>query len=196
MWSPIKLSATTSRDPLTLPVWRKVAMLLTLSVAAFQGNFAAGAHLIAFKPISDYYHVSIDAIANTIGIGILGIGLGPLLWAPLAGPTGLGRRNTFILAWTIYVCLTPWLCFAESFNSFAAVRFLSMFCASVAQVLPAQQVGETFDRRYKGTAMSVWALFVTCGPVSTPSESTKSFLQKHNQSRAKIFFLQSSARVC
>jgi hypothetical protein len=161
------LRTSTDHDPLTLPVWRKVAMVITAALAAFQGNYAAGAHLIAFGPMSAYYGVSIAAIANTIGIGILGIGLGPLLWSPLASPTALGRRNTFLLAWTIYVPLTLWLSFAKSFNSFAAARFLSMFFASAAQTLPAQQIGETFDRRYKGTAMSTWALFMTAGPVST-----------------------------
>lgn len=155
-------------DPMTLPIWKKVAMVIVVSLAAFQGNFAAGAHLIAFKPMSEYFHVSITAIANTIGIGILGVGIGSLLWSPLASPTGLGRRNTMLLAWGLYVALTFWMAFAKSFSSFAASRFLAMFCASVAQSVPAQQIGETFDRKYKGTAVSAWALLMTLGPISTP----------------------------
>lgn len=162
------LKSTVDNDPMTLPAWRKVAMVIVISLAAFQGNFAAGAHLIAFKPMSDYFHVSITAIANTIGIGILGVGVGSLLWSPLASPTGLGRRNTTLLAWGLYVALTFWMAFAKSFSSFAASRFLAMFCASVAQSVPAQQIGETFDRKYKGTAVSAWALLMTLGPISTP----------------------------
>lgn len=164
----LSLKSTVDNDPMALPVWRKVAMVIVVSLAAFQGNFAAGAHLIAFEPMSDYFHVSITAIANTIGIGILGVGVGSLLWSPLASPTGLGRRNTTLIAWGFYVALTFWMAFAKSFSSFAASRFLSMFCASVAQSVPAQQIGETFDRKYKGTAVSAWALLMTLGPISTP----------------------------
>ncbi|PWN31541.1 MFS general substrate transporter [Meira miltonrushii] len=164
----LSLKSTTDNDPMTLPVWRKVAMVIVISLAAFQGNFAAGAHLIAFKPMSEYFQVSVTAIANTIGIGILGVGVGSLLWSPLASPTGLGRRNTTLLAWGFYVALTFWMAFAKTFSSFAASRFLALFCASVAQSVPAQQIGETFDRKYKGTAVSAWALLMTLGPISTP----------------------------
>lgn len=164
------LKTSTTRDPLSLPAWRKVAMVITHSLASFLCNYTAGAHLIAFKPISMTYNVSIEAVANTIGIGILGLGVGPLLWSPLASPTGLGRRGCYLLAWSCYVPLLLWLCFAKSYNSFAAARFIICFFGAVAQSIPAQQIGETFDRRYKGTAISAWALLMTCGPVATPSE--------------------------
>lgn len=144
-------------------------MVTTHSLAAFLANYTAGAHLIAFEPMSETFEVSIEAVANTIGIGILGLGVGPLLWSPLSSPRGLGRRWTYILAWSCYVPLLLWLCFAKTFNSFAAARFVTCFFGAVSQSVPAQQIGETFDRRYKGTAMSAWALFMTCGPVSTAS---------------------------
>lgn len=185
------VATSTTRDPLTLPGWRKVAMVVTHSLAAFLANYTAGAHLIAFEPMSETFGASIEAIANTIGIGILGLGVGPLLWSPLASPTGLGRRGTILLAWSCYVPLILWLCFAQTFNSFAAARFVVCFFGAVAQSVPAQQIGETFTRRYKGTAVSAWALLMTCGPVATPSECKR---QKPRALRSSPLLAPSSRR--
>ncbi len=65
------------QHPYNLPTWRKLLMLATVSLTAFAANEMAAAHLTAFPEVAENFKVTIAATANTIGIGILGLGTGP-----------------------------------------------------------------------------------------------------------------------
>lgn len=56
--------------PRNLPTWRKVMLLVTVSMAAWLANYSAGAHLTAFPQLAEYFGVSIAAVANAIGIAV------------------------------------------------------------------------------------------------------------------------------
>lgn len=116
--------------------------------------------------MSESLHRSIAAVANSIGISILGLGTGPLLWNAVA--ESLGRRPAYLIAWTLYIPCTIWLSVATSYNSFAAARYLAGFCASVSQTVPASIISETFSPEHRGTAVAAWTVLLVLGPVCAP----------------------------
>ncbi|SPO29575.1 related to multidrug resistant protein [Ustilago trichophora] len=152
--------------PYNLPTWRKLLMLATVSLTAFAANEMAAAHLTAFHQVSVAFHRTIAATANTIGIGILGLGTGPLLWNAIA--ESLGRRPAYIIAWTLYIPCTVWLARAGSYDSFAAARFFAGFTASVSQTVPASLISETFQPEHRGAAVAAWTVLLIAGPVTAP----------------------------
>ncbi|SNX85883.1 related to multidrug resistant protein [Melanopsichium pennsylvanicum] len=154
------------QHPYNLPTWRKLLMLATISLTAFAANEMAAAHLTAFHQVSVALNTTIAATANTIGIGILGLGTGPLLWNALA--ESIGRRPAYLIAWTLYIPCNVWLAQATSFNSFAAARFLAGFTSAVSQTVPASLISETFQPEHRGAAISAWTVLLVAGPVTAP----------------------------
>ncbi|PWN24554.1 MFS general substrate transporter [Jaminaea rosea] len=148
------------------PAWRRHAMLATLAFQAFSANYAAGAHLTIFPQMSEYFGVSIEAIANSIGISILGLGVGSLLWCPLA--QAIGHRPVYLIAWTFFVPCAFWMAFAKDYSTFAAGRFFAGFAGSISQVLPATSIAALYKPEWRGTAVSVWALLLIMGPPAAP----------------------------
>lgn len=101
-----------------------------------------------------------------VGIGILGLGVGALLWNPLGA--SIGRRPTYLLAWTLFVPICFWLAFSPSYNSFAAARFFAGFVGGVVQVLPVASIAELYKPEWRGTAISLWSLLLILGPPTAP----------------------------
>lgn len=116
--------------------------------------------------MSLYFDRSITAVANTVGISILGLGVGALLWNPLAA--SIGRRPTYIIAWTLVIPFTFWMAFSPAYNSFAAARFFAGFAGSVTQVLPVASITELYKPEWRGTAIAFWSLFLILGPPTAP----------------------------
>ncbi|KAN0065355.1 hypothetical protein ACQY0O_001191 [Thecaphora frezii] len=152
--------------PLNFGSAKKLLLLLCVSLAAWVANYSAAAHLTAFPEVAKDLHATIPAIANTIGISILGLGTGPLLWNPLA--RSLGRRPAMLFSWTLFVGCAFWLSFATSLKSFSAARFFSGFTAGSSQTIPAMILAETFTPQWRGTAISTWTLLLVLGPVTAP----------------------------
>lgn len=153
--------------PSNWPAWKRHAQLVTLAWSAFVANFLAGAHLPIFEPIAVEFGVSITAVANSIGIGILGLGLGALLWSPLA--SSIGRRPVYLLVWTLMIPLSLWIAFAPNYSNFAAARFFACFCGSATQILPVASIAELYKPEWRGTAISFWSLLLIMGPPSGES---------------------------
>lgn len=133
--------------PSNWPAWKRHAQLVTLAWASFAVNFLAGAHLPIFEPIAEEFEVSITAVANTIGIGILGLGVGCLLWSPLS--SAYGRRPVYVALHTLLVPLTCWIAFAPNFDNFAAARFFTCLCGSAVQILPIASITELYKPEWR-----------------------------------------------
>ena len=123
-------------------------------------------HLQAFPEVAKEFGTSITSVANAIGIGILGLGTGSLLWNPIA--ESLGRRWSYLIAFTLFIPCTFWLAFATSYTSFAAARYFAGFCGAVTQTVPASIIADTFTQEWRGTAVAMWSLLIIIGPVSAP----------------------------
>lgn len=120
----------------------------------------------AFHPISVTFHRTIAATANTIGIAILGLGTGPVLWNAFS--ESIGRRPTYIVAWTLYIPCCVWLSRAGSYNSFAAARYFAGFMGAVSQTVPASMIAETFQPEHRGAAIAAWTVLLIAGPIAAP----------------------------
>lgn len=116
--------------------------------------------------MSEYFGKSIAAIANSIGISILGLGVGPLLWNPLA--QAIGHRPVYLISWTLFVPCTFWLAFSKDYTTFAAGRFFAGFTSGVCQVLPATSITHLYKPEWRGTALSLWSLLLILGPPTAP----------------------------
>ncbi|KAL9939226.1 hypothetical protein V8E36_002039 [Tilletia maclaganii] len=156
-------SPSRQQDPTSLSKRQKWLMLLTLCLASFTSNLFGAAHLTSFPQIAAALDVTIAQVAESIGLGSLGLGVGPLLWNPLS--LALGRRPVYLAAWTLFLPCCAWCAAAGSFGSFAAARFCGAFCASVAQTLPATTISEVWSPEYRGTAIAAWTVAMIIGPM-------------------------------
>ncbi|KAL9940549.1 hypothetical protein V8E36_000037 [Tilletia maclaganii] len=159
----ITTSLSHQQDPTSLSKRQKWLMLLTLCLASFTSNLFGAAHLTSFPQIAAALDVTIAQVAESIGLGSLGLGVGPLLWSPLS--SALGRRPVYLAAWTLFLPCCAWCAASRSFDSFAAARFCGAFCASVAQTLPATTISDVWNPEYRGTAIAAWTVAMITGPM-------------------------------
>lgn len=110
--------------------------------------------------------MTIPQAASAIGIGILGLGFGPLVWGPLS--SSIGRRPTWLLAWSLFFLTTIWIALSGNYANFEASRFLAGFTSSVSQSVPAAQIADIFSPAHRGLCVSVWTFAIVTGPVTAP----------------------------
>lgn len=161
---PLSSETDHARSPLLSPYTG--ALLATASFGAFLANFCAGAHLTAFENVAKSLDVTVAQVASAIGIGILGLGFGPLIWGPLA--SSIGRRPTWLLAWSLFFLTTIWISLSGNYANFEASRFLAGFTSSVSQSVPGAQIADVFSQRHRGLCISVWTFAIVSGPVTAP----------------------------
>lgn len=153
-------------DPLNFSTARKWTMLFVVSLSSFIANYSAAAHLTAFVPMAAYFDVSIAAIANSVGISILGLGVGPFIWNPLART--IGRRPTYIISAALFVPVTFWLAFSKSYTSFAAARFFAGVMPSASQSLGSTTIADLFPKETRGDKVAFWSMFLVSGVYFAP----------------------------
>jgi len=144
------------------PKWRKLVVLLGMSLYSFVANFAsasvAPALSVMMGQIPLVFHTlppSFSTLTHLVAVNVLMIGLSNTFWVPLSNT--FGRRIVLIVALLLAVLATMWCGLATSFNSLLAARVVQGCGFGPADTIAPDVVGEVFFVHQRGRAM-VWLL--------------------------------------
>lgn len=124
-------------------------------------------YLPAMPAIGREFGVDQHAIQITLGVYLLGFGIGQLVWGPIGDR--FGRRWPIVAGIGIYflACLAAAL--APDNESLIAARFTQGIGSSAAPVLARAMVRDVFDRDRSAVLLSMMMLVMGAAPMLAPS---------------------------
>ncbi|KAJ8106206.1 hypothetical protein OPT61_g9691 [Boeremia exigua] len=153
-------------DPLNLPWWRKLAMLLCMSVHPFVVNFTSSSissalPIYAGSPIFGLPPKPFSSLSYLIAVNILMMGFSNLWWVPLANT--FGRRSVTLVSLLLLILSSMWAGLTTNFNSLLAARLIMGIASGPADAVSPDVVGEIFFVHQRGRAMAIYTVFLTVG---------------------------------
>ncbi|KAJ5811432.1 major facilitator superfamily domain-containing protein [Penicillium riverlandense] len=111
-------------DPLNWTTWRKLSVLICMSLYAGIGNFTSASIASAFPlyatPLAFNPPVSIGSLTHLIAVNVLMMGAANIWWVPLANI--FGRRPIILGNILLLVLCSMWAGLAKTFASLLAAR--------------------------------------------------------------------------
>lgn len=143
---------------------------LFASILACSGTFIVSFTSAVFAPGIDYaskeFGVSPEVGQLGTTLYVLGFSSGPLIWAP--GSELRGRKWPLTIAMLGGGIFTIGSAAAKDIQTLIICRFFAGMCgASQLTVVPGV-LSDVFDNKYRGVAISLYALTVFVGPFSAP----------------------------
>lgn len=143
-------------DPLNLPMWRKMAMLLCMSVHPFAVNFTSASissalPIYAASPIFGLPPKPFSTLTHLAAVNILMLGFSNLWWVPLANT--FGRRPITLISLLLLIFSSMWAGLTTNFNSLLAARIFMGIGGGPADAVSPDVVGEIFFVHQRGRAM-------------------------------------------
>ncbi|EXA34308.1 hypothetical protein FOQG_16680 [Fusarium oxysporum f. sp. raphani 54005] len=147
----IPTPTTDPRDPLNLPSWRKIVLVVNVSV------FAATATLMAssFGAILPQVQASYGGDPRTndlVTYPALFIGLGNFIFVPVAH--AVGRRPIYLFSLVLLVACCVWCAFSKSLTSHISGRNIMSLAAGQAEALCPIMVQEVYYLHERGSKIA------------------------------------------
>lgn len=152
--------------PLNWPTWRKfkVGGLLVLpTFTAVWGSSIYGAGLVTIK---SKFHVGTAVGVLGVSLYVLGFAFGPILWGPLSEI--FGRKMPILISGIFTTAFFFWTATADHFYHLMLYRFFAGTFSSAPLVIVAAAYADMVSTKFRGAAISLFALCVMGGPLIAP----------------------------
>lgn len=157
------------------PTWRKYAVLLTMGLFSFIGNFGASGTIPTSEAICSIYAnmsgfcftglapaleiieyqllppQSVSNLTRLVAVSVLLQGCSNIFWVPLANT--FGRRPVLILSLLMGVFFSMWCGLANTYSSLLAARALQGIAFGPGDTICPDVVGEVFFVHQRGRAL-------------------------------------------
>ena len=148
-------------DPFNWPVWLKWAIVINCFVYLFLSIFQAGISSEIPQIIAQAHYTRAEA-TNLFTYAILALGVGNLVWVPLAKFTG--KRISVLISSTLFFVCLIWGAVATSYNSLLASRIVGGIAGSSLEAIGPAVITDLFFEHQYATVASVYGIFVSLGP--------------------------------
>ncbi|MDE2781924.1 MAG: multidrug effflux MFS transporter [Gemmatimonadota bacterium] len=143
-------------------------LFVALAMLTMVVPLAINLYLPALPEIAVAFGVDVPGIQVSVGVFLLGLGLGQFAGAPIADR--YGRRSTTLTGMAIFAIGTTGILFSGSYEAFIVLRTLQGLGAGVAFVNIGAVVGDLFERqhgaRMLGAISAIQAVPRLIGPIS------------------------------
>lgn len=129
-------------------------------------TFTAAAIQSAFVDIAADLHVSVHKASYLSSLVIIVLGVGPLLWSPLAH--AYGRRPIFLNTLLCSLIGNIGCAVSPSYGTQVLCRTITAFFISPAAGFGSAVVSECFFRHERARYMGVWTIMITLGVPLAP----------------------------
>ncbi|KAK2616063.1 hypothetical protein N8I77_002773 [Diaporthe amygdali] len=153
-------------DPMMWSWLQKHSILACISLLGGLGTYAGLFIVPAYGLMSMQFNRSVTEVSYLVGIYVLVLGAGPLIWNPFAQI--LGRRPVYIASTAVALGGAIWGACARSYGSMAGARVLLAFGLSAVHALGGITVADIFPKEVRGEKIGWWTLLTTLGPFLGP----------------------------
>ncbi|KAH7146509.1 major facilitator superfamily domain-containing protein [Dactylonectria macrodidyma] len=143
--------STDPRDPLNLPEWRKIVLVVNVSVFAATATLMASS-FGAILPVVEAEYDHDSRTSDLITYPALFIGLGNFIFVPVAH--AIGRRPIYLLSLLLLVTCCIWCAFSKSLSSHIAGRNIMSLAAGQAEALCPIMVQEVYFLHERGSKIA------------------------------------------
>nr|OQO28070.1 hypothetical protein B0A51_06620 [Rachicladosporium sp. CCFEE 5018] len=153
-------------NPKNFSLRHKIWITTQLGLLAIAASMGSSIIAPAEPAIAAEFHVSTEVTVLVVSLYVLGFALGPLLWAPLSEL--FGRKVSMLPAMFVFSLFSIGTATSKS----AAAVFITRFFSGVFGSAPVSNVsaalGDLYEARARGIAVSFYALAVIGGPTIGP----------------------------
>jgi MFS family permease len=163
--APVQLDISPN-DPLQWPAWRKDAVLIAVGFYSFLSAALNPILATGFPDIAEAFGATLQQISFTIGIYMLGLGVGALVWCPTA--TLYGRRPVYLAAALLLMASCAWAAVSPSYASLILSRLLQGLAATPGELLVSVTVSEIFLPQERGFRLGIYMSLIAAGKSLSP----------------------------
>ncbi|KAL3294958.1 MFS transporter [Colletotrichum asianum] len=156
----IPTPTTDTHDPLNLPDWRKIIIVINVSI------FAAVATLIASSfgailPVVSKEYPGDPGVHDLITFPALFIGVGNAIFVPISH--AVGRRPVYLFSLLMIIASSIWCACSTSLSSHVAGRNILALAAGQAEALCPIMIQEVYFLHQRGTMIAIFCAAQTLG---------------------------------
>lgn len=153
-------------NPKNFPFWRKSWITFQLGMLALASSNASAIISPANEIIAADFNISSEVTVLTVSLFILGFAIGPLLWAPISEL--FGRKWSILPAMYVLALFSIGTATSQSPASLFVTRFFGGIFGSAPVSNVSAALGDIFEAKQRGIAMSLYAVAVVGGPTLSP----------------------------
>ena len=153
-------------DPLNWPAWRRDSSLLSLGFYCMVGGGIAPILAAGFSDVADDFGVDTEEVALTVGMYMLGLGLGSVV----ASPTAIlyGKRPVYLFSGLLFIATSIWCAASPSFTSLVVARVFQGMSVSPVECLPSATIAEIFFLHERAFRIGIYTLLLLGGKNLVP----------------------------
>lgn len=153
-------------DPLNWPAWRRDSALLSLGFYCMLGGGITPILAAGFSNVSQDFGVSVDRVALTTGLFMMGMGLGGVI----ASPTAIlfGKRPVYLAAAVIFILASVWCAESPNFANLIVARIFQGMAISPVECLPSATIAEIFFLHERAFRIGIYTLLLLSGKNLVP----------------------------
>jgi MFS family permease len=151
------------RDPLNLPEWRKLLIVINVSIFAGVATLMAASFGAILPTIYKEYHGN-ERVNDLVTYPALFIGLGNFIFIPIAH--SVGRRPVYLFSLVMLIVCCVWASQCQSLSSHIAARNLLGIAAGQAEALCPIIVQELYFLHQRANKIAWFCALQTLGTAS------------------------------
>ncbi|KAL4783721.1 major facilitator superfamily domain-containing protein [Aspergillus varians] len=163
--APIPTSSSLN-DPFNWPAWRRDILLCAVGFNSFLSAALAPILATGFSDISKAYGVGMQQVSYTIGVYMLGLGAGAVIWSPTA--TLFGRRPVYVAGSFLLIASSIWAACSPSYVSLILARFTQGLASSPGEFLVSVTISEVYQPQERGFRLGIYMLLLAAGKSLSP----------------------------
>ncbi|WWC99974.1 hypothetical protein V866_006883 [Kwoniella sp. B9012] len=146
----------------------KTFVALQMSFLTFAVYIGSSIYSAGIEGIMEQFSVSQTTALVGLTAFVIGYGIGPMLWSPIAELSNVGRMPVYVATLFIFVALQFPTIYANNIHTLLAMRFFAGFFGSPALAVGGATMGDMFKPKHLAYAIGVWGCGAVCGPVIGP----------------------------
>lgn len=153
-------------NPRSMRFARKWLVVLLLSASSLCVTCASSMYTMTYDQLETDFHISREVATLGLSIFVCGLGLGPMVLAPLS--EFYGRRPIYIVAFGMYLVWLIPCAVANNIATMLVARFFDGFAGSAFLSVAGGTVGDLFNKQDLSFPMLVYTASPFLGPAIGP----------------------------
>lgn len=153
-------------DPLNWPTWKRDCALISVGLYCAVGGGMTPILAAGFTDVATEYGVSVQDVALTTGLYMMGMGIGSVVWSPTA--ILYGKRPVYLASVILFLLSNVWCALSPNFTSLVLARIFQGVAISPVECLPSATVAEIYFLHERAFRLGIYTLLLLGGKNLVP----------------------------